>query len=290
MTHLQTRERRPSSIPATRRLHALPAALHKRARRREMAVMEPTIRGIEISLHSEFACMSRLLRHCSRGRQLEEIHGLLDNALEEIQDLILEGSIQPWKGLRLPGDEPEGELRPDPIRVGVYSTTGNPLHWGDILSGLTVMAKARLDKVVYVVSDDGEHGEDLLPSAARRAAARDILAVFSPLMAFAELAHGGHFDPIRDISLLHDLNQGRRLDVYYIVCSAHRLAGQEVSPTRVREALSGSRDPEVLSALPYSVFRRLAGGGSTPTRSRTHSEGAIEYGFIESGLMEKGLM
>jgi hypothetical protein len=281
MTSQQTRERRPCAIPTARLIHVQPAAARHPTRYGAVADMEPTIRGIEVALLTEFACMSRILRHSSRSKRLEEIHGLLEAALQEIQHLILEGGIQPWKRLHLSKNELEPEPCRDPVRVGVYPLAGNPLHWGDILSGLTVMAKARLDKVVYVIVDDGEKNADLLPAETRRAASRDVLAIFDPLLVHSNMA-GGHFDPIKDISSLYALNPNQKLDVYYVACTGHRLAGQEVSTARIRETLCGARDPDVLSALPYSVFRHMAGGDACP--AQTHKD------VKSKGLIEKGVM
>ncbi len=292
MPYLQTRERKSVTSPTTRLIHAQPAVARRMARYAAMPDMEPTIRGIEVSLLTEFACMSRILRRSSRSKQLEEIHKLLDAALEEIQGLIIQGEIQPWRYLRLSRNELEPEAGADTIRIGVYPACGNPLHWGDLLSGLTVMAKAKLDKVVYAISDDGEKEENLLPEGIRHAAAKDILGVFEPLLVYSGISRGSRFDPIKDIALLHELNPGQKLDIYYVVCSGHRLAGQDVSSTRIREALRGAHDPEVLSALPYSVFRHMAGGGAyqTTANENVHSKGQIENGFIENGLIEKGVI
>jgi hypothetical protein len=280
MTTQLTRERKPP-ILATRlvHVHAKPVATRHQPR---YADMEPTIRGIEVALLTEFACMSRILRRSSRGKRLEEIHDSLEAALQEIQDLILGGGIRPWRYLRLSRNDVEPEPCMDPIRVGVYPLTGNPMHWGDVLSGLTVMAKANLDKVVYMISDDGERKSDLIPAEIRNAAARDILSLFDPLLLCWNMAHEGRFDPVKDISLLHSLNPGRKLEVHYMVCSGHRLAGQEVSPKRIREALYGTRDPDALAALPYSVFRHMAGGGVNLKyiKENAQRKSSIEKGSI----------
>ena len=68
--------------------------------------------------------------------------------LDRITDLIEEGLIHP--AAPLGRDRLARRERPyrRPLRLGVYPTAGNPLHWGHLLGGLAAMERFRLDKVV----------------------------------------------------------------------------------------------------------------------------------------------
>jgi len=171
------------------------------------------------------------LGRTSSRRRIEEIQGIAGSLLRRIEDLIAAHQINPWTRVRLSPDDPPVPLLPRAARIGVFPLSANPLHWGHLLSGLAVMAQARLDKIVYIVALDSPQSEDLYPEEMRREAAAEAIALFQPLFVLAPGSAAKTLSGPLSFFRFLGLNGQQRLEAVYI-------SGHECSTsTSMRETL-----------------------------------------------------
>jgi hypothetical protein len=180
------------------------------------SLREPVTRSIELAMIPELACMTRFLGRTTRNKTLASIRFRLRGLLDTLEALIVEGEIHPWQGLRL-SEEDAPYVGPDrPLRLGVYPIQANPLHWGHIFNGLSAMAEARLDKVVYVVVDGARDQRGLLSEELRHCTACGLLRSFDPLLCYSPVARDSCSDAESSVFHLLALNPGRKIDAFYI--------------------------------------------------------------------------
>jgi nicotinic acid mononucleotide adenylyltransferase len=112
------------------------------------------------------------------------------STLERIGDLMDQGYIDPARGEgRRLGAEP-ARLSRHSLRLGVFPTAGNPLHWGHLLGGLAAMERFQLDRVMYVIAGEDPRKAALAHEHIRHRIAQDVLKLFHPLFEYSPLALG----------------------------------------------------------------------------------------------------
>jgi hypothetical protein len=216
------------------------------ARGSEAALRESITRSIEVALLPEMACMARFMGRTQHSKSLTAIRCRFKTLLDAIEDLIVKGEIEPWHGLRLSENDPPTLSCPRPLRLGVYPIRANPIHWGHLLSGLGAIASARLDKVVYVVVDGDTDNGELLPEGLRHNAAHDLLKSFEPLLCYSPVGRGLWLDKESSIFHVLALNEGRKIDAFYI---------GEGGQCRRKDPVTG--EPGTLEKLENGVLRRI---------------------------------
>jgi nicotinic acid mononucleotide adenylyltransferase len=207
-------------------------------------------RAIEVAMLPELACMAKLLGKSSRQKPLLEIHSQVKGILQGIENLISGGVIRPWQRLRLSIDDPEPPSSQGPLRLGVYPITGNPMHWGHLLAGLSAMIRIKLDKVVFVIAGSDPRKGDLLPEDVRHESVCSLLRNFDPLLCYSPIARGTVRDGESNLFHLLSLNHGRRIDAFYIAGTDHCYR---------RNPVSGEAD--TVQKLETGVMRRVRDDG-----------------------------
>ncbi len=217
-------------------------------------------KAIEVAMLPELACMAKLLGKSARQKPLLEIHSQAKRVLGGIESLIAEGVVRPWQRLRLSDDDPEPPLSHGPIRLGVYPITGNPMHWGHLLAGLSAMIRIKLDKVVFVIAGGDPRKNDLLPEEVRHESVRDLLRGFDPLLCYSPIARGTERDGESNLFHLLSLNPRQRIDAFYIAGTDHCFR---------RNSVTGEAD--TVQKLETGVMHRGYGYGECVSGAHTLS-------------------
>ncbi len=150
-----------------------------------------------------------------------ELGNWMYHTLERIGALIAQGTIDP----RLASGDAPGAGRPLPcgrtLRIGVFPTAANPLHWGHLLGGLAAMERFNLDKVYYIIAGDDPRKPAVASARIRHGIARDVLSLFDPLLGYSAVALGSE-DPgeVNVFRIIGSLG-ARPLHVFYLAGSDH---------------------------------------------------------------------
>jgi nicotinic acid mononucleotide adenylyltransferase len=113
------------------------------------------------------------------------------------------------------------------MRIGVFPTAGNPMHWAHILTALDAIIEQKLDKVVFVIAGEDEWKPDLVLINIRYPMNKEILSLFEPLFVFSDIANiadeegnlklRGEYNIFRILKL----NPKQKIDAFYLVGSDH---------------------------------------------------------------------
>jgi hypothetical protein len=179
------------------------------------------IAAIDTRIRDQLRCMADITGLTVDDDPFARILGSCRDALSRIARLVLDQRIRPWMGLRLAPSDPDVAPGDHPLRVGVFPTAADPLHWGHVLCALTGMAGLALDKVVFVAAGADSRKPGLAPEDLRHDAAQATVDLFAPLFACSPIARGTALDGEENLARLIDLNPGRRLETWYMAGTDH---------------------------------------------------------------------
>ena len=152
--------------------------------------LDPATGDVLLAVAGELAGMASLLGRASARRRIGEIQALSRGLLHRIAQLVSSSQINPWTRIRLSPTDPPLHPSANAVRLGVFPTTANPLHWGHLLSALAVMAELGLDRVAFIIARDPASNGDLFPEEIRRGAAVEALQHFQPFFTLAPASAG----------------------------------------------------------------------------------------------------
>ncbi len=224
--------------------------------------LDPVTGDILTQVMTELATMMSLLGRTSARRRIREIQVLVRALLHRTAGLIRAGEIDPWVRLRMSSDDPPVSRSEGTLRIGVFPLSANPIHWGHLLSGLSAMDHARLDKVVFVLAHDPFPTTELYPEELRRGAAAEAIALFQPLFTLVPPS-GKPLDGAASFFRLLGLNGQQSIEAFYISgCES----GASASVAETTEALrsQGART-RAGSLHSVSVVRIETGSGEGPS-------------------------
>ncbi len=163
------------------------------------------------------------------------------SALGRIAAVIRRGGAMPWNPLRLSPGAPHVGPFVRRLRIGVFPTAANPLHWMHLLSGLEVMARFHLDKIIYVIAGTDPRKQFLAPEGVRHRMAVEVLKIFHPLFAYSPIACGDSRPGEEWFFELLALNPRQPIDAYYIAGGDHfhRLQPRTGSPDTIERLERG---------------------------------------------------
>ena len=141
--------------------------------------------------------------------------------LASISELIRTGEINPYCRVRLSDLDPPAFPVERPLRIGVFPTSADPLHWGHILCGFSCLADMKLDKVVFIIADRDPRTPCLTAAEIRHRVARAVLKQFEPLFAYSPIALGTNYDGERNVIRLLDLNSHQKIEAFYMAGADH---------------------------------------------------------------------
>lgn len=149
------------------------------------------------------------------------IGACLDERLTTISELARSDQIRPFSEIVLAEGDRPAPVEDRSLRIGVYPLAANPLHWGHILVGLTVMASMSLDKVVLLIAGADGRKPSMLSADARHRLGRSTIETFRPLFAYSPLALGTDLDGETNFGRLLSLNSRQRMEAFYIAGADH---------------------------------------------------------------------
>jgi hypothetical protein len=178
--------------------------------------LDPVTGDVLMQVMTELANMMSLLARAPARRRIGEIQTLARILLHQVAKLIMTREINPWIRLRMSPDDAPLPPSPSIVRVGVFPLSANPIHWGHLLSGLSVMARARLDKIIYVIGRDSSPDAQLYPEELRRGAAAEAIALFQPLFTLVPASAGKTLSGPASFFRLLALNGPQAMEAFYI--------------------------------------------------------------------------
>jgi nicotinic acid mononucleotide adenylyltransferase len=169
--------------------------------------------------------------------------------LEKLTELLKTSQVQPWRPVRLSPYEPE-QPRPDerPLRLGLFPTAANPLHWMHIMAGLLAISRFRLDKVIYLIAGSDSRKTNLLPAATRHLLAARVLKAFSPFLTSTPISLESSLPGEVNVFKLLQLNAQQSIRAFYMAGTDH---------CRRIDPVTG--EPDTLQRLEDGVRGRLYG-------------------------------
>ncbi len=165
------------------------------------------------------------------------------STLARISELMAQGFINPAgaRGGRLSaGWERFGRRH---LRMGVFPTAGNPLHWGHLLSGLAAMEHFHLDKVIYIIAGDDPRKPYLASANLRHRIAKKVIRLFHPLFDYSPIALGGTAPGEINVFRIMSSNGLQPLHAFYLAGSDHfhRYTPQTGEPDTIQKLEEGVR-------------------------------------------------
>ena len=199
--------------------------------------LDPVTQDILMQIMTELATMISILGRAPAGRRIAEIQLRVRAFLRQAAECIMAREIDPWVRLRLSPDEPPVSPLPASVRIGFFPLSANPIHWGHLLSALSVMARARLDKIIFTIASDSPPSTELYPEEMRRGAAAEAVSLFQPLFTLIPASAGRTLSGPASLFRLLGLNNQQMIEAFYIIV-ANELASS-AGVIEVMEALWG---------------------------------------------------
>jgi len=212
--------------------------------------LDPVTGDVLLQVMTELASMMSILGRAPAGRRITEIQACARTLLHDAARCITTRQIDPWTRIRLSPDEPAMSPSASAARVGVFPLSANPIHWGHLLSALSAMTAARLDKIVFVICSDSSPAAENYPEELRRGAAAEAISLFQPLFTLVPASAGKTMSGPASLFRLLALNGQQMVEAFYL---AGWEPGSSESPVEVMDALWGR-----------------AGGGPAPRNERLH--------------------
>lgn len=236
--------------------------------------------------------MARQLRMRADEPPFCEVITRASEALKLIADHLCNGRIDPAVRLRACRAESTPPRSNGPLRLGVFPTAGNPLHWGHLLCVLEAVAELRLDRVALLIQ--GVDARKPLASDTeydRHGLAQQAVALLEPLAVYSDVGHGNDGVGEQNVFRLLRLNPDVEIVAHYLVGADHyrltdargrpdtlpRLVANMADPVygfdptmhRLEVAFveRGMRGPPVPTELPVRFIRKTLEGSSTAVRA-----------------------
>jgi nicotinic acid mononucleotide adenylyltransferase len=136
---------------------------------------------------------------------------------------------------------------PRELRLGIFPTAANPIHWAHLLGGLVAMDRFHLDKVIFVIA--GDHSKlEMASEDARHSMAKQVLALFDPLFEYSSIARGTIVSGEENLFKILGLNPTQAIHAFYIAGGDHY---HRIDPA--------SRLPDTIQKLEDGIISRLHG-------------------------------
>ena len=182
---------------------------------------EETINNIWRSTTLQLLGMAQLATDPACRDCLHSIGACLDERFMAILELAKSGQVRPLSQIVLAENGETASVEERFLRIGVYPLAANPLHWGHILVGLTVMASMKLDKVVFVIAGTDARKPSMLSADTRHRLGRSVIETFYPMLVYSSLALGTDLDGETIFGRLLNLNSRQSMEAFYIAGADH---------------------------------------------------------------------
>lgn len=152
-----------------------------------------------------------------------------EEKLNKISEMVTNKEINPENEIIVSPNIKNDNIKiiDENMRIGVFPTAGNPMHWAHILTALDAIIEQKLDKIVFVIAGEDEWKPDLVPINIRYPMNQEILDLFCPLFVFSDIANiadengnlklRGEYNIFRILKL----NPKQKINAFYLVGSDH---------------------------------------------------------------------
>jgi hypothetical protein len=178
--------------------------------------LDPVTGDILMQVMTELASMMTFLGRPGAGRRITDVQGVARDLLHQVARRITAQEINPWTRVRMSAEEPALSPASCAARIGVFPLSANPIHWGHLLSALSVMARARLDKIVFAIASEPSAAAELYPEELRRGAAAEAISLFQPLFTLVPASAGKTTNGPASLFRLLALNNQQTVEAFYV--------------------------------------------------------------------------
>lgn len=171
-----------------------------------------------------------------------------EDRLDKISNLIEEGFMNIDYDIKVSPNEKDISNNDKRLKIGVFPTAGNPLHWAHILTALDAIVEHKLEKIIFIIQGEDDWKPDLVPVKIRYPMNQEILGLFSPLFKFSDIANiadekgtlklRGEYNIFRILKL----NPNQKIDSFYLVGSDHLNRFVEVDGVKRKDTIACLED------------------------------------------------
>ncbi len=181
------------------------------------ALTTPVARNVLSEIHS----MRRVLGRSANAIDFTTLEQSVVASLTRIEWLIFEGKIEPLA--RVWHSAASGPLphKDRELRIGVFPTAANPLHWAHLLGGLIAIERFLLDKVIFVIAGRDSRKPAMVSEDLRHSMAKEVLELFHPLFEYSSIARGTTSAGEENLFKILGMNPGQAIHAFYIAGSDH---------------------------------------------------------------------
>lgn len=167
-----------------------------------------------------------------------------NDRLDEIDQLMASGHIDPRVSLRTSETDAPKPVVNRELRIGVYPVAGDPLQWGHLLIALRAISALQLDKIVFIPAGDDPRKPNMTPAAFRHPMARAVLERFAPFFDYSAIALGTNYDGETNLFRMLALNPAQKTKAFYLVGGDHyQLKDKNGNPDTLPKLEAHSKDP-----------------------------------------------
>jgi nicotinic acid mononucleotide adenylyltransferase len=180
-------------------------------------LMAPVVHHVLSEIHS----MWRVLGRYANEFDFANLEQSALASLARIERLIAEGKIEPLVRIRHSEDSQPLSLTNRELRIGIFPTAADPLHWGHLLGGLIAMEQFRLDKVLFVIAGLDPRKPDMAPEQVRHSMAKKVIDLFCPLFEYSAIALGTAASGEENLFKILGMNPEQSIHAFYIAGGDH---------------------------------------------------------------------
>ncbi|MDD5135937.1 MAG: methyltransferase domain-containing protein, partial [Candidatus Omnitrophica bacterium] len=153
----------------------------------------------------------------------KEILEHAERALSKIAEKMNKKRTDPDITIRTSSDKPVVEPSERELKIGIFGSAADPLHWGHLLIALDAMAEYELDKVVFVIQGKDPLRKPYLENTqeVRHEVAKETLALFEPLFEYSSVSKGAENDTEKSTFEILKLNSRQKIKAHFLVGADH---------------------------------------------------------------------
>lgn len=210
------------------------------------------------------------------------------NAFDSLESLLAIGAVDTFADVmtlakaKLHETQIQARVRSRRLKIGLFPSTLNPIHWGHLLIGLQCVARLQLDMMVFLVHGEIKHKvfpKNSPPDWQRHQLAKEALEHWNPLFRYSDVALSNSKKGEESLHDFRRLNASHELDLYCIW-------GAETKD-RLRsiiEALVAHDSPSDIKDVPHRLIL------SVVTRDKSERDSDIPTALeCRKIAMDKGL-
>jgi len=185
------------------------------------AQVENPITAIASNVRGEIHTMRDVLGRSANAIDFLNLEQHAVTAFGRIERLIGEGRIEPLAKVRHSVEGGKFPIVDRALRVGVFPTAANPLHWAHLIGGLVAAERFHLDKVIFIIAGHDPRKPELASENVRHAMAKKVIELFHPLFEYSSIALGTATSGEENLFKILGMNPAQAIHAFYIAGGDH---------------------------------------------------------------------